>query len=105
MWEMKISTVSFSVGGDTQLTVLTYIPRMLIYVCIDILNSGLESREDGRRDSSRLSRDTLSPQKLSLTSPTSGRYSLLAHSGHGIYFFFYFFYSGLLFGNSGCYVD
>jgi hypothetical protein len=33
--------------------------------------SGLESREYGRRDPSRWPRDTLYPQKLALTSPTS----------------------------------
>jgi hypothetical protein len=33
--------------------------------------SGLENREFGRRDPSRLPRDTLYPQKLALTSPTS----------------------------------
>jgi hypothetical protein len=34
--------------------------------------SGLESREYGRRDPSRWPRGTLHPQKLALTSPTSG---------------------------------
>jgi hypothetical protein len=34
--------------------------------------SGLESREYGRRDPSRWPRGTLYPQKLALTSPTSG---------------------------------
>jgi hypothetical protein len=34
--------------------------------------SGLESREYSRRDSSRWPRGTLYPQKLALTSPTSG---------------------------------
>jgi hypothetical protein len=34
--------------------------------------SGLESRECGRRDQSRWPRDTLYPQTLALTSPTSG---------------------------------
>jgi hypothetical protein len=33
----------------------------------------LESREYGRRDSSRLPRSTLYPEKLALTSPTSLR--------------------------------
>jgi hypothetical protein len=33
---------------------------------------GLESREYGRRDPSRWPRGTLHPQKLALTSPTSG---------------------------------
>jgi hypothetical protein len=33
---------------------------------------GLESREYGRRDPSRSPRGTLYPQKLALTSPTSG---------------------------------
>jgi hypothetical protein len=34
--------------------------------------SGLEARDYGRRDSSRRPRGTLYPQKLALTSPTSG---------------------------------
>jgi hypothetical protein len=34
--------------------------------------SGLETREYGRRDPSRLPRGTLYPQKLTITSPTSG---------------------------------
>jgi hypothetical protein len=34
--------------------------------------SGLENRECGRRDPSRRPRGTLYPQKLVLTSPTSG---------------------------------
>jgi hypothetical protein len=35
-------------------------------------DSGLESREYGREDTLRLPRNTLPPQKLELTSPTSG---------------------------------
>jgi hypothetical protein len=35
-------------------------------------HSGLESRDYGRRDPSRWPRGTLYPQKLTLTSPTSG---------------------------------
>jgi hypothetical protein len=35
------------------------------------IGSGLEIREYGRRDPSRWPRDTLYPQKLALTSPTS----------------------------------
>jgi hypothetical protein len=38
--------------------------------------SGLESREYGRRDPSRWPRGTLDPQKLALTSPTSGGLSV-----------------------------
>jgi hypothetical protein len=38
--------------------------------------SGLEGREYGRRDPSRCPRGTLYPQKLALTSPTSGRRSV-----------------------------
>jgi hypothetical protein len=34
--------------------------------------SGIENREYGRRDPSRWPRDTLYPQKLALTTPTSG---------------------------------
>jgi hypothetical protein len=46
--------------------------------------SGLESPEYGRRDTSCWPRDTLYPQKLALTSPTSGWNSSLADSGHGV---------------------
>jgi hypothetical protein len=48
--------------------------------------SGLESREYGRGDPLRWRRDTLYPQKLALTSPTSCSRSvglLLADSGNG----------------------
>jgi hypothetical protein len=38
--------------------------------------SGLESREYGRSDPSRWPRGTLYPQKLALTSPTSGGHSV-----------------------------
>jgi hypothetical protein len=38
--------------------------------------SGLGNREYGRRDPSRRPRDTIYPQKLALTSPTSGGRSL-----------------------------
>jgi hypothetical protein len=42
---------------------------IFVYVC----NApGLESREYGRSDPSRWPRGTLYPQKLALTSPTSG---------------------------------
>jgi hypothetical protein len=37
-----------------------------------MLDSGLENRGYGRREPSRLSRSTLYPQNLALTSPTSG---------------------------------
>jgi hypothetical protein len=40
------------------------------------IGSGLESRDYGRRDQSRWPRDTLYPQKLALTSPTSGVHSV-----------------------------
>jgi hypothetical protein len=43
-----------------------------IYIYIYIYNSGLENREHRRRDPSSCPRDTLYPQKLALTSPTSG---------------------------------
>jgi hypothetical protein len=43
--------------------------------------SGLESREYGRKDPSRWPRGTLYPQKLALTSPTSGGRSVgIVHS-------------------------
>jgi hypothetical protein len=38
--------------------------------------SGLENREYGRRDPSRSPRGTLYPQKLALSSPTSGGHSV-----------------------------
>jgi hypothetical protein len=38
--------------------------------------SGLENREYGRRNKSRRLRDTLYPQKLAPTSPTSGGHSV-----------------------------
>jgi hypothetical protein len=38
--------------------------------------SGLENRDYGRRDPSRWPRGTLYPQKLALTSPTSGGRSI-----------------------------
>jgi hypothetical protein len=57
---------------------------------------GLENREYGRREPSRSPRGTLSPQKLALTSPTSGRSlgrcSSLTDSGHGVRFVSYVFY-------------
>jgi hypothetical protein len=37
---------------------------------------GLENREYGRRDPSRRQRGTIYPQKLALTSPTSGGHSV-----------------------------
>jgi hypothetical protein len=44
-------------------------------------DTGLESREYGRRDQSRRRRGTLYPQKLALTSPTSGGRSVgIVHS-------------------------
>jgi hypothetical protein len=52
-------------------------------------SSGLENRDYGRRDPSRWLRNTLYPQKLSLTSPTSGDCSfgiVRSHSGHGVCF-------------------
>jgi hypothetical protein len=43
--------------------------------------TGLESREYGRKDPNRLSRDTHYPQRLALTSPTSGGHSVgIGHS-------------------------
>jgi hypothetical protein len=47
--------------------------------------SGLESREHGRKDSSRWPRGTLYPQKLAVTSLTSGgRWSSFADSRHRV---------------------
>jgi hypothetical protein len=49
--------------------------------------SGQENRINGRRDPLRLPRDTLYPQKLAITSPTSGGCSVdivrLRTKGHG----------------------
>jgi hypothetical protein len=46
-----------------------------------VSGSGLENREYGRRDPSRWPRGTLYPQKLALTSPTSGDHSVgIIHS-------------------------
>jgi hypothetical protein len=51
---------------------------IFLHVCVNIfhechpLQAGLESWEYGRRDSSRRPRDTLYPQKLTLTSPIGG---------------------------------
>jgi hypothetical protein len=52
-------------------------PPSLVSTFEDLLGrkssgSGLESRDYGRRDPSRWPRGTLYPQKLALTSPTSG---------------------------------
>jgi hypothetical protein len=49
--------------------------------------SGLEIREYGLRDPSRLPRGTFYKQKLALTSPAPrslGRYTSLADSGNGV---------------------
>jgi hypothetical protein len=43
-----------------------------VYTVRFSLNPGLESREYSRRDPSRRPRGTVYPQKLALTSPTSG---------------------------------
>jgi hypothetical protein len=49
---------------------------------------GLEIREYGRGDLLRWPCNTLCPQKLVLTSPTSGgRYSTLADSGHEVFLY------------------
>jgi hypothetical protein len=47
-------------------------PLSLVLLGRKSSGSGLENREYGRRDPLRLPRDTLYPQKLALTSPTSG---------------------------------
>jgi hypothetical protein len=60
---------------------------------LERISSGfvLESREYGRRDSLRCSRDTPYPQKLALTSQEKrrslGRNSSLADSDHGVFSF------------------
>jgi hypothetical protein len=56
-------------------------PLSLVSITEELLGrkssgSGLEIRENGRRDPSRLPRGTLYPKKLALTSPKSGGCSL-----------------------------
>jgi hypothetical protein len=60
-----------------QVVGLERVPLSLVSTIKELLgrkssDSGLESREYGRRDPSRWPRDTLYPQKLTLTSSTSG---------------------------------
>jgi hypothetical protein len=56
---------------------------------------GQENRINDRGDPLRWPRDTLYPQKLALTSPTSGGRSVgivrLRTKGHGVYLFIYLF--------------
>jgi hypothetical protein len=68
-------------------------PLSLVRIIEELLEwkssgSGLENRINGRRDPLRSPRDTLYPQKLALTSPTSGGRSveivLLRTKGHGV---------------------
>jgi hypothetical protein len=52
-------------------------PLSLVSTTVEVVQrkssgSGLESREYGRREPSRLPRDTMYLQELELTSPTSG---------------------------------
>jgi hypothetical protein len=56
-------------------------PLSLVSIIEELLErkssgSGLESRDYGRRDPSRWPRDTLCPQKLALSSQTSGGLSV-----------------------------
>jgi hypothetical protein len=56
-------------------------PLSLVSTIVELLErrssgSGLENREYGRRDPSPWPRGTLYPQKLALTSPTSGGHSV-----------------------------
>jgi hypothetical protein len=55
---------------------------------LKISGSGQENRINDRKDPLRWPRDTLYPQKLALTSPTSGGHSVgivhLRTKGHGV---------------------
>jgi hypothetical protein len=69
-------------------------PLSLVRIIEELLewkstSSGQENRINGLRDPLRWSRDTLYPQKLALTSPTSGGRSVgivrLRTKGHGVF--------------------
>jgi hypothetical protein len=64
--------------------------------------SGMENREYDRRDPSRWPRGTLYPQKLTLTSPTSGGRSVgivgLRTQATEFQFYFFFFYKLVTYG-------
>jgi hypothetical protein len=59
-----------------------------IFISLNDIVSGQVNRINGRGDPLRWSRDTLYPQKLALTSPTSGGRSVgivrLRTKGHGV---------------------
>jgi hypothetical protein len=62
------------------------------FIIVVLYIIGVESREFGRRDPSRWSRGTLHPQKLALTSPTSGGRSVgivRSRTQATEYFFYY----------------
>jgi hypothetical protein len=68
-------------------------PLSLVRIIQELLEwkisaSGLENRINGRGDPLRWPRDTLYPQKLALSSPTSGGLSVgivrLRTKGHGV---------------------
>jgi hypothetical protein len=69
------------------LSLVRIIEELLEWKCSD---SGLENRINGRGDPLRWPRDTLYPQKMALTSPTSGDRSVgivhLRTRSHGFFF-------------------
>jgi hypothetical protein len=81
-------------------------PLSLVRIIEELLErkssgSGQECRINGRGDPLRWPRDTLYPQKLALTSPTSGGRSVgivrLRTKDHGVLYYYYYYYYYILF--------